>query len=83
MRGILQEVAHKNIEKILFIGGNDILHIDTPKRTTTSGTPQDTSGMWHENFQLARKLMVDILELLLTVADVHFIYCPSNHDYMS
>ena len=61
--------------------GNDILHIDTPRRTTTSGTPQDTDGMWYENFLNAKKLYVDVIESLLTVADVHVTYNPSNHDY--
>lgn len=83
VESILQKCMWYNIEKILFVGGNDILHIDTPKRTTTSGTPQDTDWMRYDNFLMAKKLLVDILETLLVVADVHFIYCPSNHDYMS
>ena len=48
--GILHKASGFNIEKIVFVAGNDILHIDTPKRTTTSGTPQDTDGMWYDNF---------------------------------
>lgn len=79
--GILHKSSGFNIEKILFIGGNDILHIDTPKRTTTSGTPQDTDGMWYDNFLTAKKLYVEVLEQLISVADVHFMYNPSNHDY--
>ena len=81
VRGILQKVSSFKIDKILFIGGNDILHIDNPGRTTTSGTPQDTDGMWHSNFLIAKQLYVDVIELLLTVADVHFTFNPSNHDY--
>lgn len=79
--GILSKCAGFKIDKILFIGGNDILHIDTPKRTTTSGTPQDTDGMWYDNFLIAKKLYVQVLESLMSVADVHFVYNPSNHDY--
>lgn len=81
VRGILKKVSSFYIDKILFIGGNDILHIDNPQRTTTSGTPQDTDGMWHTNFLIAKQLYVDVLEMLLTVADVHFTFNPSNHDY--
>jgi len=81
VRGILQKVSSFEIDKILFIGGNDILHIDSPRRLTTSGTPQDTDGMWHTNFLIAKQLYVDVLEILLTVADVHFTFNPSNHDY--
>lgn len=81
VNGILEKSKGFNISKILFIAGNDILHIDTPKRTTTSGTPQDTDGMWYENFLIAKKLYVDIIERLLHFAPVHFMYNPSNHDY--
>lgn len=81
VQGILDKAQGFKIDKILFIGGNDILHIDTPRRTTTSGTPQDTDGMWYSNFLIAKKLYVEILEKLIGVADVHFTFNPSNHDY--
>lgn len=81
VEGVLNKSNGFSIDKILFIGGNDILHIDTPKRQTTSGTPQDTDGMWYENFLIAKKLYVDVLETLISVADVHFTFNPSNHDY--
>ena len=81
VQGILDKTASFNIDQILFIGGNDILHIDTPKRTTTSGTHQDTCGMWFDNYLIAKRIIVETLEKLLTVANVHFMYNPSNHDY--
>lgn len=81
VKGILQKVSSYKIDKILFIGGNDILHIDNPRRMTTSGTPQDTDGMWHSNFLIAKQLYIDVLEILIAVADVHFVFNPSNHDY--
>ncbi len=79
--GILNNCKGFDIEKILFVGGNDILHIDTPKRTTTAGTPQDTSGMWYDNFMMAARLYQDVITKLSEVAPVHFVYNPSNHDY--
>lgn len=81
VKGILEKSNGFNIDKILFIGGNDILHIDTPNRKTTSGTPQDTDGMWYTNFLKAKKLYVEVLDLLMNVADIHFTFNPSNHDY--
>jgi|TARA_B110000046_G_C12938083_1_gene374502 hypothetical protein len=83
IQGILEKSNGFKIDKILFVGGNDILHIDEPHRKTTAGTPQDTDGMWYENFLTAKKLYVDVLETLIAVADVHFVYNPSNHDYIS
>ena len=81
VQGILNNARGWDIEKIVFIGGNDILHIDTPKRTTTSGTPQDTDGMWYDNFMIGCRLYQELIEQLTEIAPVHFIYNPSNHDY--
>lgn len=79
--GILRKSSGFNIDQIVLVIGNDILHIDTPKRTTTSGTPQDTDGMWYNNFLIAKKLYVEVIDNLMKVADVHIMYNPSNHDY--
>jgi len=81
--GILSKASGFSIDKIFFVIGNDVLHVDTPRRTTTSGTPQDTSGMWHEAFLEAKTMYVRAIEKMLPVADVHVIFNPSNHDYMS
>lgn len=81
VEGILQKSSGWEKDKILLIGGNDILHIDTPKRTTTSGTFQDTDGMWYDNFLIAKQIYIDVIEQLLPIADVHFVFNPSNHDY--
>lgn len=81
VRGILQKASGFDIEQIVFVGGNDILHIDSPRRTTTSGTPQDTDGMWFRNFMIAKQLYIDLIGSLLKIAPVHFVFNPSNHDY--
>lgn len=83
VQGILNYAQGFNIDKIIFVGGNDILHVDTPRNTTTSGTPQDTDGMWYEHFRTALDLYIELLEMLIPIADVHFVYCPSNHDWQS
>ena len=81
VQGILDYSANFGIDKILFVIGNDALHIDHPHRKTTAGTPQDTDGMWHTAFHSAKDMYIDLIELLMQVADVHVLYCPSNHDY--
>lgn len=81
VNGIISKASGFNIDNIVLVIGNDILHVDTPKRTTTSGTPQDTDGMWYDNFLKAKSIYVEVIEMLLTVADVHVMYNPSNHDY--
>jgi hypothetical protein len=81
VHGILKKAHGFKIDTILLIIGNDILHIDTPKRATTSGTPQDTDGMWYNNFLIAKNIYVEVIETLLQIAPVHVQYDPSNHDY--
>jgi len=80
MQGILDKAKGFNIDKVLFVAGNDILHTDNTKRTTTAGTPQDTDGMWYDNFIMAKNLYIDLLEKLLSFAEVEVVYNPSNHD---
>tara|TARA_R110001599_G_scaffold85828_1_gene230391 strand:- start:2879 stop:4000 length:1122 start_codon:yes stop_codon:yes gene_type:complete len=75
--------AIATIEQVVFIGGNDMLHIDSPSRQTTAGTPQDTSGMWWENYELAWKTCAELISGLAEYCPVHFVHCPSNHDFQS
>ena len=81
VQGLLNKSQGFAIDKILFIIGNDILHVDTPRSTTTGGTPQDTDGMWYDNFLIAKKIYIEMIEMLMQVAPVHIQYDPSNHDY--
>lgn len=81
VQGLISKCKGFNIDRILFIIGNDVLHVDTPKRTTTSGTPQDTDGMWYANFLIAKDVYVKCIELLLQIAPLSVHYNPSNHDY--
>lgn len=83
IRLLVKRTSFFNISNIVFVGGNDVLHVDNPHNTTTSGTRQDVSMMWYDAFVEARKLYVEVIEYLLTFAPVHFVFVPSNHDYMS
>ena len=81
--GILQKAEGFNIDQVVFVIGNDVLHIDTPGGTTTSGTKQDVDGMWYDNFMAAKDLYIAIIERLVLEWDVHIMHNPSNHDYMT
>lgn len=82
VKGLLDKSNGFNIDKIIFVGGNDILHTDTPNKTT-KGTQVEQDGTWYNNFLTAKKLYVDIIEMLMQVADVEMVFNPSNHDYQS
>jgi hypothetical protein len=68
------------LDKIVFVIGNDILHVDSKANTTTKGTRQDTDGFHNEMFDAALKAYTSTIEALTAYADVHVVYCPSNHD---
>ena len=77
--GIVQKALLFEVEKIIYVGGNDSIHIDNLNRTTTSGTPQDTDGSIFNMFNLAFELNKEALELLRTIAPVHYVHCMDNH----
>jgi hypothetical protein len=81
VEGLIQKAKGFKIDQILFVGGNDILHTDNNKKTTTSGTPQDTDSNWYTAFAVAKGLYIEVIDRLLEVADVHFVHNPSNHDW--
>jgi hypothetical protein len=81
VQGLIDKASGFPIEKVLLIVGNDIIHIDHPHRTTTSGTPQDTDKQWWTMFQEAKDLYVRVIEMLTPIADVEVVFCPSNHDF--
>lgn len=83
VEGILKKASGFEIEKILFIIGNDVLHVDNANKSTTSLTTQDVDGSWHKNYIIARCIYIEVINMLTTVADVHVIHNPSNHDFIS
>lgn len=83
IQGVLEMSKGFNITQCMLVIGNDILHVDTPRRTTTSGTPQDTDGMWFDAYIAAGILYREVIKWLLEFADVHVVFNPSNHDWMT
>ena len=81
---LLQKASGFPIDKIIFVIGNDCLHIDSSSSpVTTGGTSQDMDGKWHDAFLTAKDMYIRAIEKCLPLADVEIIFCPSNHDFMS
>ncbi|MDE4059784.1 hypothetical protein [Phaeobacter gallaeciensis] len=82
-RALLEKARKHGVGHILFVLGNDVIHIDKPHGVTTSGTPQDTDGtlavMWDDAFAF----YVACIDLCRQVAPVSLLYCPSNHDWFA
>lgn len=70
------------VGRILFVMGNDILHTDNGK-STTSGTPQDTDGTYFTAWRAAQHSSIDAILECSAIADVDLIHCMSNHDWRS
>lgn len=83
VNGIISKGRNFGIQRVLFIIGNDVLHYDNPKKTTTSGTPQDSDVMFFDMFNAAIDVHVEIIESLIQEFEVDILFCPSNHDYQS
>jgi hypothetical protein len=67
------------VEKIILPIGNDLMHFDSNRNTTTAGTPQDVQGRYREMKRLAYQIMVDVVDTLRLVAPVHALSIPGNH----
>lgn len=80
VRGVIDKASAYEIEQIVFVIGNDIIHIDHQQRHTTGKTPQDTSGQWWEMYLAAKMAYIKAIEMASEVADVTVVFCPSNHD---
>lgn len=68
------------IEKIIFPVGNDLVNSDTPTKTTTAGTPQDTDVRWQKLIEKTIEIVVRGIDILKEIAPVEVVYVVSNHD---
>lgn len=80
-KALLNLAKPMGIKRILFVLGNDILHVDDSKGNTTAGTNQDTEGSIFEMWKDARLCLIDAIRLCQNVADVDLVHCMSNHDW--
>lgn len=81
-RELIRKSSGMGIGRILFVLGNDILHVDNSKSMTTSGTSQDTQGTIHQLYRDAFAGYVKCIEMARLTAPVDLIFCPSNHDWV-
>jgi hypothetical protein len=80
---IIQKSKGFNIDKIILIVGNDVLNTDNTKSSTTKFTQQDTHLKWFSAFLMAKQLYIDVIETLVSIANLEIVYNVSNHDEMS
>lgn len=77
---VYHELKGKPIEYIFFPVGNDLVNSDTPDKTTTAGTPQDTDVRWQKLIDVTTEMVINGIEILKQIAPVKVSYIASNHD---
>ena len=80
---ILSQIKYEEINKVVFLIGNDGINFDNLSGTTTAGTPQDNQLNWFETVRQFTNLMIEVIERLEEVAPVLAFFVPSNHDLHS
>ena len=80
---LMNKADSYQIDRILLVLGNDILHTDNAKGTTTSGTLMDTDSLWWDCFRVAKNVCLTVINTLKEYAPVDVYFCPSNHDFVS
>lgn len=82
---IVQELRFYNIKKILMPVGNDFLHFDSVKMTTTMGEHfLDTDTRYARVFEAGLDCMEYMVFRALEICDdIELLYVPGNHDYTS
>jgi hypothetical protein len=76
---LLARAASFNVERIVFPVGNDLVHADSSKGTTTKGTPLDMDGSYWQSVLAAQRLLVEAVDRCLSVAKVDVVVVPGNH----
>ncbi len=81
--GLVKKAEGFPIERILFPAGNDFFNSDNsyPYPMTTKGTPQQDDLRWQQVFRNGRKLIMEGVDYLSTIAPVDILMIPSNHDF--
>jgi hypothetical protein len=82
---MIEELKIYPIEKIWMPIGNDFIHFDSVKNTTTFGEHfLDTDTRYAKVFCAALKCLAYMVERALEITnDLELLYIPGNHDYTS
>lgn len=77
---LLAKLKPWKIGRFALTVGSDLLNSDNSNDTTAHGTIQTTDGRHKRTFSRAWRLMRRVIDNLRTVAPVHVVIIPGNHD---
>ena len=78
---IVGKAVFHDVDKIVFPVGNDFFNSDNLRNTTTNLTPQDEDLRWQKTYTNGRKLIVEGIDKLRTIAPVDVVIVQGNHDF--
>lgn len=79
----LAKTSHLKFEKILFIWSHDFFNIDNLVKSTTRGTPQDTTQRFADMYKQGKRMLITAIDLLRQIAPVETIQVGANHDRLT
>lgn len=68
------------IERILFPIGNDFFNSNTAEMTTAHGTKQYDDVRWQRTYRLGKRMIIEAIETMTTLAPVDLLIIKGNHD---
>jgi hypothetical protein len=77
---LISKVPTDRVEEVLLIIGSDLLQVDNDKSTTTAGTYVDSDSRLAKAFDVATKMVTDVVEKLAVSFKVKLVVVPGNHD---
>lgn len=83
VKKIINLASPYQVEKVLFIVGNDFFNVNSSAAQTFSGTPQSEDDRWKKTFHEGWKLVRDAIDMLTAIAPVDVVDIPGNHDFES
>ena len=79
----IEKTKNIELEKTVFLIGNDFFNFDTIDGTTTLGTQQDNDVRWQKLYAKGTEMLIRAVDMLATISPVHVVLCPGNHDKMT
>ncbi len=77
---LIAKVPASRIEEVLVIIGSDLLQVDNDQSATTAGTYVDSDSRLAKVFEVAFKMLTDVIEKLAVRFRVRAVVVPGNHD---
>lgn len=77
---LIAKVPQERIEQVVVIIGSDMLQVDNDKSSTTAGTYVDSDTRLAKAFDVASKMLTDVIEKLAARFKVHCVVYGGNHD---